>query len=194
VAVKSSPLDSIFQTLREIARDTARRLGKDVRLHLAGEGAGWEGNDLSRLQEALVQVLQNAIDHGIEASDAREKIGKSRTGQIWVEFSEGNAESVVTVRDDGAGVDVAAVHRKAVGLGLVASPSALAAEDTLALLFQPGFSTKKTVTEVSGRGIGLDIVQSVADSFSGKVEIDTTRGKGTTLILRFPRKTRATAA
>lgn len=187
-------LESVFPALREIVRETARRLGKDVRFHLAGKIYGRNKNELSRIQEALVQALQNAIDHGIESAVERTNAGKSATGQIWVEIFEENAETVVTIRDDGAGVDLAAVSRKAVGLGIVDSPGSLAVKESLALLFQPGFSTKKTVTEISGRGIGLDIVQTVVESFSGKVEIDTTRGKGTTLILRFSRENSAIAA
>lgn len=191
---RSANPESLFPTLREIVRDTARRLGKDVRLHLSGEIRGRHENEISRIQDALVQALRNAIDHGIESAAVRAKAGKSAAGQIWVEFTEENAETVVTIRDDGAGVDLVAVSRKAVGLGIVDAPEALPAKESLALLFQPGFSTKKTVTEVSGRGIGLDIVQSVVESFAGKVEIDTTRGKGTTLVLRFGRKSTAAAA
>ncbi len=183
-----------FHILREMGRDTARRLGKDVRLHLASELPQWRGPDLSRLGDALVQAVQNAIDHGIEPTAIREKSGKSSTGQIWVTFREEAEELLIVIRDDGAGVDLAAVNRKAVGLGLVGVETKLETRDTLALLFQPGFSTKKTVTEVSGRGVGLDIVQATAETFSGKVEIDTARGIGTTLTLRFPRENHAHAA
>ena len=189
-----SSLEPTFHHLREIARDTARRLGKEVRLHLSGKVADWDPRDLSRLQDALVQILQNAIDHGIEPARIREKAGKPAAGQIWIDFTNERDETVVTVRDDGAGVDLAAVARKAIGLGIIASADTLAAREALALLFQPGFSTKKTVTEVSGRGIGLDIVQVAAEAFSGKAEIDTTRGKGTTIQIRFPTKKRALAA
>ena len=194
MAERPSPLESTFQSLREIARDTARRLGKEVRLHLKGSATEWGASDLSRIQEALVHSLTNAIDHGIEAASERETLGKPAAGQIWISFDEENGESVVSIRDDGAGIDLSAVHRKALGLGLLASPHELALEESLELIFQPGFSTKNAVTEVSGRGVGLDIVRAVAESFSGKAGIDTTRGKGTTVFLRFPKRKHPIAA
>jgi two-component system chemotaxis sensor kinase CheA len=194
VSERISSLEPTFHRLREVSRDTARRLGKEVRLHLSGKIADFDPRDLGRLQDALVQILQNAIDHGIEPVEIREKAGKPAAGQIWIEFSDQGQETIVSVRDDGAGVDLTAVTRKAIGLGLVSSTKTLPTGEALALLFQPGFSTKQTVTEVSGRGIGLDIVQATVDRFSGKVEIDTTRGKGTTIQIRFPTKNHAFAA
>lgn len=187
-------LPPLFGTLREIARETARRLGKEVRLHLAGALPDRNADEIARIREALAQALRNAIDHGIESPSMRESAGKPRIGGIWVTFAEENGQTVVTVRDDGAGVDLSAVARKAVDLGIANASERLDARQTHAFLFHPGFSTKSAVTEISGRGIGLDIVRSVVDSFSGSAEIDTVRGEGTTLVLRIPRKNIATAA
>jgi two-component system chemotaxis sensor kinase CheA len=194
VNVQSSPLDLTIQAVREVARDTARRLGKEIDFHFSGEAPGWVTADFSRVQAALIQAVRNAIDHGIESKAVREKKGKSPIGQIWLDFTESGEETVIQIRDDGAGIDFGAVRRKAIGLGLVPATARPTPRETFALLFEPGFSTKNKATEVSGRGVGLDIVLSVTDSFSGKVEIDTTRGKGCTLTLRLPRRNRALVA
>lgn len=194
MAGRSTALDLTLQHLRDIARETSRRLGKEVRLHVEGEAREWDDAELSRLRDALVQAVRNAIDHGIETAEIRAKSGKNPIGRIDVRFTEEDGASVVTIEDDGAGVDVATVARKAASLGLLATTEGLPEKDSLAFLFHPGFSTKETVTEISGRGIGLDLIRSVANSLGGGAEIDTTRGKGMKLTLRFSRKTRAKAA
>ncbi len=194
MAGRSSAFELTLQHLRDTVRETSRSLGKDVRLHVEGDAHEWNDEDLSRLREALAHAVRNAIDHGIESPKVRSKSGKNPVGRIDLRFASEENATVVTVEDDGAGVDLDAVSRKAARLGLVVSTEALAARESLALLFEPGFSTKKTVTEISGRGIGLDLVQSVAISFGGAVEIDTAHGKGTKLVLRLPRKKPAKAA
>ena len=191
---KSVPIETTLECLREVARETARRLGKKVRLHFAGDAPDWVGPELSRVQEALVQMIRNAIDHGIEFPETREKAGKPPVGEISIAFREEDGHVVVRIRDDGAGVDSRAVARRASQLGLVDVERTLAPHETLDLLFEPGFSTRESVNEVSGRGIGLDIVRENIESLGGKVEIDTTRGAGTTIMLRIPRKTAAEAA
>jgi two-component system chemotaxis sensor kinase CheA len=191
---KSVPIETTLESLREVAHETARRLGKKVRLHFAGDAPDWAGPELSLVQEALVQTIRNAIDHGIESPETREKAGKPPVGEISIAFTEEAGHVVVRVRDDGVGVDSRAVARRATQLGLVDAGHTLAPNEALDLLFEPGFSTRDSVSEVSGRGIGLDVVRENIESLDGNVEIDTTRGAGTTVTLRIPRKTAAEAA
>ena len=189
-----SPLEATLQILRDLSHGTARRLGKEIRFHVTSVITVYRGPDLSRVGEVLTQVIQNAVDHGIESPEVRQKCGKDPTGNLWLHFSESEHAVVITLRDDGAGVNIAAVRRKAIALGLLEEGREAPVSETLSVLFQPGFSTKKTVTEVSGRGIGLEIVRSTTEALAGAAEVDTVQGKGTTFTLRFPAEKRSLAA
>jgi len=134
----------------------------------------------------MVHLIRNAIDHGIESPAERESAGKPRIGTIMISASQNGADVVLRVSDDGRGMDLAAIRDKATSMGLLHSDSHPDPKDLYALIFEPAFSTTATVTSVSGRGVGMDIVRKQVDSLRGIIEVDSVKGRGTDIIIRLP--------
>ncbi|UCE85071.1 MAG: chemotaxis protein CheA [Deltaproteobacteria bacterium] len=184
--VRMVPLRQVFEKLSRIVRRLRRDLGKDVRLELRGADTELDKWIVEGLCDALVHVVRNAFDHGIEPPQERLAAGKPAQGTIRIEaFQRGN-RVVVQVSDDGRGIDVAAVRGRAEALGLVPPDRTLARKQALELILLPGLSTRDEVTETSGRGVGMDVVHTNLASLAGVVDVDSTPGRGSTISMTLP--------
>lgn len=172
--------------LRRIVRQTARELNKDVALEIIGETSEVDRTVLDRIVAPLEHMLRNAVSHGIEKPDERKAAGKSESGQIKVSVDREGGDVVIVVSDDGQGINVAAIRKKATEKGLLDAKSKLSDHDILQYIMEPGFSTAEKVTQISGRGVGMDVVDSEIKQLGGVLEIDTVQGKGTTFTVRLP--------
>lgn len=182
------PLSRVFEPLPRLVRDAARRLGKSVDLRLSGEETQADKDILDVLGEPLLHLVRNSLDHGIETPDARQAAGKPETAEIRVSAFQDKDGVVVEVADDGAGIDAGAVRRKAVERGLIEADraAALTEEEAVRLVFLPGLSTSSGVSDLSGRGVGMDAVRAAVEQAGGRVEIASKPGQGTRVRLVLP--------
>ncbi|WP_304226481.1 chemotaxis protein CheA [Gracilinema caldarium] len=182
------PIAEIFNKLRVVARNTAEELGKSVYLELKGEDTELDRNVIETIYEPLMHLIRNSIDHGIERSDIRAQRGKNRLGRILLSAEHKGSGIEIVVEDDGQGIDPDVVLKKALEKGLVKRDELgkLSQKDVFSLLFLPGFSTAEQVTNVSGRGVGLDVVKKNLDSIHGRVEVSSELGKGTRFTIKLP--------
>lgn len=178
----------VFNKLRVVIRNTASETGKVVSAHFSGEDTELDRNIIETIYDPLVHIVRNAIDHGIETPADREAAGKSRVGTLELNAEYRGNGIELTIRDDGAGIDRERVLNKALRLGLVAEGQAGGMKDreVYDLLFLPGFSTRETATEISGRGVGLDVVRQNIDRIHGKIEIESIPGQGSQFTIRLP--------
>lgn len=176
----------LFQKLRRAARDVAQQVERDVEFIVEGEHVELDKSVLDRMSDPLTHMIRNAVDHGVESPDAREAAGKSRTATVRVAAIEQEDRVVIRVADDGRGLDAQKIKAKALERGLIAQGAELSAREIYALIFRPGFSTKEQVTDISGRGVGLEVVQRAVDELKGTIEIDSQAGKGTTFSITLP--------
>jgi two-component system chemotaxis sensor kinase CheA len=186
--IRMVPVEQLFRRFPRMVRDVARQCGKDVELLLSGQDTDLDKSILDAIAEPLTHLVRNAISHGIEAPPDRQKAGKTARGAIRLNaYHQGN-QVIVEVSDDGRGIDAEKIRTKAIELGLASREEAarLNEAETLALIFRPGFSTAEEVTEVSGRGVGMDVVQSVLHRLKGTISIETHPGRGTTFRLKLP--------
>ena len=172
--------------LRRITRQTSRELGKDVELEIIGESSEVDRTVLDRIIAPLEHMLRNAVAHGIESPEKRKAAGKPETGNITMSVDRQGAEILIKVSDDGGGIDVDAIRKKATKQDLMDANSALSDHDVLQFILHAGFSTADEVTQVAGRGVGMDVVDSEIKQLGGILEIDTRKGKGTQFIVRLP--------
>ena len=186
--LRMQPVGKVLGRFPRVVRDLARRLGKEVELEMLGEGTELDKGMVECLADPLVHLVRNAVDHGIEPPDERERVGKPRVGRIVLSARQEGNHIFIGVRDDGAGLDPAVIRQKAVERGLIDEHGALqlSDDDALQLLFSPGFSTRSQVTDISGRGVGLDVVKSVIGRVNGTVEIRSEKGVGTEFQIRLP--------
>ena len=188
LASRMRPLADGIRGFPRLVRDVSRSLGKQVRLEVRGEQTGVDRDILEKLEAPLSHLIRNALDHGIEQSDRREAAGKPPVGTILLEARHRAGMLQITVTDDGDGIDIGHLKSRAVTLGLVSPQVAdqLSATELLEFLFLPGFSTKSVVTEISGRGVGLDVVQSMTKAVGGSVRVATQTGRQTVFTLQLP--------
>lgn len=187
MSIRMVPLAASFHKMHRIVRDMSRRLGKEVELALIGEGTEVDKNIIEHISDPLMHLVRNAVDHGIEAPDARTAAGKPRTGHITLEAQNAGSDVLITVRDDGGGINKAKVLKKAVDHGFLNKPeSELTDKEIYNLIFLPGFSTNEQVTEFSGRGVGMDVVIKSLEAIGGSVSIDSADGAGTVTTLKIP--------
>jgi len=172
--------------LRRIVRQTARELDKEVELEIIGETSEVDRTVLDRIVAPLEHMLRNAVSHGIEKADERLASGKSATGVLKIIVDREGADVVIIVSDDGRGIDVGAIRNKANEKGMLKPDSKISDRDVLQYIMEPGFSTAEKVTQISGRGVGMDVVDSEIKQLGGVLEIDTIQGKGTTFKVRLP--------
>ena len=186
--VRMVPIESVVNKFPRMIRDLSKTLNKKMELYMSGEETELDRTVVDEIGDPLMHLLRNAADHGLESSEERVKRGKPATGSIFLDaYQEGN-NVVIEVRDDGNGIDVEAVKNKAIERGAITPEQAatMADKDIINLLFLPSFSTAKKVTDVSGRGVGLDVVRSKIESLSGEVEVKTQLGQGSTWTIRLP--------
>ncbi len=186
--IRMVPVDQLFRRFPRLVRDVARQCGKEVELMVRGGQTDLDKTILDAIAEPLTHLVRNAIGHGLEPAETRVRAGKPPQGTLRLgAYHQGN-QVVIEVSDDGAGVDTGLVRQRAISQGLLDSEQAarLNESETLDLILRPGFSTATEITELSGRGVGLDVVQSVLGRLKGSVQIETTLGRGTTFRLRLP--------
>lgn len=178
----------VFDRFPRVVRDAAKALGKEISFEVLGRELEMDRSILQLLSEPLVHLLRNAVDHGVETPDEREAAGKLKTGTITVSAAKLKEQAVITVSDDGRGMNVEAIRAKAVEKGLVAAEDAPALTEKQVIEFtgRPGFSTAVRVTEVSGRGVGMDVVKSKITALGGQLAIDSRAGRGCTFTLSIP--------
>jgi two-component system, chemotaxis family, sensor kinase CheA len=186
--IRMVPVEQLFRRFPRVVRDVAKQCGKDVALELSGQNTDLDKGILDALAEPLMHLVRNSVDHGIESADERIAAGKPARGTVYLNAYHQGTQVVIEVRDDGRGIDLAQLRSQAVGKGLLKAEEAqrLSDADALNLVFEPGFSTAAAVTEVSGRGVGMDVVRTVLDRLKGTVHISSTKGRGTTIQLRAP--------
>jgi len=186
--IRMVPVEQLFRRFPRVVRDVAKQCGKDVALQVAGQNTDLDKGILDSLAEPLMHLVRNAVDHGIDPPDERLAAGKPVRGTVFLNAYHQGAQVVVEVRDDGRGMDSNKLRTQAVEKGILKADEAkhLTEQEALNLIFEPGFSTAAFVTEVSGRGVGMDVVRSVMDKLKGTVHVNTQLGKGTTIQLRAP--------
>ncbi|RDJ19966.1 chemotaxis protein CheA [Bosea caraganae] len=186
MGVRMVPMGSLFGRFRRLVHDLSRDLAKPVEFVTVGEDTELDKTMIERLADPLVHLIRNAIDHGIEGPEQRAGTAKDATGRIELAARYVGAQVLVTVTDDGAGLDAARIRAKAEEQGLLAPGAAMSDQDIYQFLFHPGFSTAKTISTLSGRGVGMDVVKRTIESLRGSIELSTRPGNGTTVTLRLP--------
>lgn len=187
LSIRMIPLEATFGKMRRLVRDLARRFEKDVAIEISGEDTEMDKNVIEEISDPLVHIIRNAIDHGIETGDQREAAGKPRRGTIWLSAKHEGNEIWITVRDDGRGLNRERILAKAYDRGLVSEGDPdLTDEQVYRFIFEPAFSTADQVSEISGRGVGMDVVRQNIEKLRGKIDLKSDPGAGTTFILRIP--------
>src|SRR5262249_14082484 len=186
--VRMVPLGQIFDKLSRVVRRISRDAGKEIRLTISGADTELDKLIVEELSDPLMHVIRNSIDHGIEPTDVRRAAGKDETGTIWVSAQQRGNDVVIEVRDDGRGFDEDRILETAIQRRLIDAAQAadLSRRELLNLVFLPGFSTRERASELSGRGGGLDVVKTNIARLSGIIDVESTRGKGTSLIITLP--------
>ncbi|MEO6185329.1 MAG: chemotaxis protein CheA, partial [Steroidobacteraceae bacterium] len=184
--VRMLPVGSVFSRFPRLVRDLSNRLGKQIRLQITGEQTELDKTVLEKIGDPLVHLVRNSVDHGIELPDIRTAAGKSAEGTVHLNaFHKGGSINIV-ISDDGKGLDKAKLLEKARSKGLVDASAVLTDEQIYELIFLPGFSTAAQTTDVSGRGVGMDVVRRNIKDLGGNVELRTVLGKGTTTTITLP--------
>ena len=186
MAIRAQPVKSVFSRMPRVVRDLADKLGKDVRLELSGEQTEVDTTVIEELAEPLTHMLRNSMDHGLEFPDEREKLGKSRTGLVTLAAEHRGERVIITIADDGRGINREVVLKKAIERGLVSEEDKLTAEEIDQLIFHAGFSTAKEVSSVSGRGVGMDVVKRKIQELGGRCWLKSEPGKGCIFTIALP--------
>lgn len=186
LGIRMTPIGTSFGRFRRLVRDLSSELGKEIDLVTEGEDTELDKNILDQLVDPLVHLLRNAIDHGLDLPAERERQGKPRRGTLRLVASHEGAHVCLRIEDDGRGLDLEAIRRKAVENGLLAPESKPSELELHNLLFRPGFSTATKVTAISGRGVGMDVVKRQVDALRGRVSIASAPGRGTSVLLTLP--------
>lgn len=185
-SIRMLPIGTAFNRFRRLVRDLSRDLGKEVELVAEGAETELDKTVIERLHDPLVHIIRNSMDHGIELPAARAAAGKPRQGRICLSAEHAGASVLIRVADDGAGLDTAAIRERAIERGLIAPGAEMTEDQIHGLILKAGFSTAREVTGISGRGVGMDVVQRAIASLRGSLEIAGTQGQGTTITLRLP--------
>ncbi|MHB1011773.1 MAG: chemotaxis protein CheA [Desulfobacteria bacterium] len=186
--MRMQPLQKVFGKFPRVVRDIASAMGKDIELKISGEETEVDRSVIEHIGDPLIHIIRNAIDHGIEPPDVRKAKGKKERGVISIDASQKGTQVLIQVSDDGRGIDIDRVKRKAVENGLVTAEDAerMTDEAAIHLIFQPGFTTMDVATELSGRGVGMDVVQTSISRLNGYVEIKTRKDGGSTFRISIP--------
>ena len=185
-SIRMLPIGTTFGRFRRLVRDLSRDLGKEIRLETEGADTELDKMVLDRLGDPLVHLIRNSIDHGIENPDVREAAGKDRTGTIHLSAQHAESHVVILIKDDGAGLNTEVIRAKALERGLITGSSELTADEVNNLIFEAGFSTAEKVSDVSGRGVGMDVVKRSIHDLGGQVSLQSEHGKGSTIKIILP--------
>ena len=187
MSIRMVPLSATLHKMHRIVRDMSRKLGKEVELNLIGEETEVDKNIIEHISDPLMHLVRNSVDHGIEAPDARVAAGKPRVGQVVLEAANSGGDVLITIRDDGAGLNKEKILKKAVEHGFInKAENEMTDREIYNLIFLPGFSTNSQVTEFSGRGVGMDVVVKNLEAVGGSAWIESTEGVGTVTTLKIP--------
>jgi two-component system chemotaxis sensor kinase CheA len=186
--IRMVPVEQLFRRFPRLVRDVAKQCGKDVALELSGQSTDLDKGILDGLAEPLMHVVRNAVDHGVEDAEERIAAGKPARGTVYLNAYHQGTQVVIEVRDDGRGIDLTEIRKQAVEKGIVKAEEVqrLSDSEAMNLIFEPGFSTATAITEISGRGVGMDVVRTVLDNLKGTVHVSSVKGRGTTMQLRVP--------
>ncbi len=186
MGMRMVPLGQTFQRLTRLVRDVSRQLGKNVNVELSGEDIELDRNIVEELADPLMHMVRNSLDHGIEMPEQRKKLKKPEAGCIRLAAKHRAGQVQIEISDDGRGLDPAKILAKGQERGLVSQSASLSEPEILQLIFEPGFSTAEKVTDISGRGVGMDVVRKQIQKLRGRVDLQSTLGQGTTFVLRLP--------
>ncbi|HEY6876908.1 MAG TPA: chemotaxis protein CheA, partial [Polyangiales bacterium] len=184
--IRMMPIGPTFRRFERLARDLSSQLGKEIELVTEGDDTELDKTVLDQLGDPLVHMIRNSMDHGIEAPADRAARGKPERGRVLLTASHEGGQVVITIKDDGRGLDANAIRAKAEEKGLIEPGAHLSEQDTFDLIMKPGFSTAKEVTQLSGRGVGMDVVKRTIESLRGTLSISSQLGAGTTMRLSLP--------
>ncbi|MGP1458272.1 MAG: chemotaxis protein CheW [Treponema sp.] len=184
--IRMVPINQIFSRFPRVVRDLQRDLNKKIELVIEGEDTELDKSVVEDLLDPIMHCVRNSVDHGIEAPAERLKAGKSETGRVLLKASNEGNLIVIDISDDGAGIDESKVREKAIKNGLIHPDKVLTDQEAFQLIFLPGFSTSEKITNVSGRGVGLDVVKTMIDKLNGTVTVSSVRDKGTTFSIKLP--------
>ena len=188
LSTRMVPVGPLFNRFKRSVRDIAGELGKSVTLELTGEKTELDKRMIDELGDPLVHLVRNAIDHGIEPADVRLRRGKPETATVRLSAAHRGNSVLITISDDGGGIDVDRIRDRAVSRGLIAADqaAALSPKELIAFIWKPGFSTAAAVSNISGRGVGMDIVRTKIESLNGSIDVESTPGKGSAFVIRLP--------
>lgn len=188
LAIRKVPARSLVQKIPRMVRDLANSLGKKVQVEIEGEGIQIDKSMIEALESPINHLVRNCVDHGIEIPEQRKKAGKRETGMVIIDIAEHGEDVIIKIEDDGAGIDHEKILKKAIGMGLVTDEQAAQLNDldVLKFIFCSGFSTAEKVSDVSGRGVGMDVVRTNVESLKGSIDFQSTLGRGTTFTLQLP--------
>jgi two-component system chemotaxis sensor kinase CheA len=186
LALRMVPVKSTFHKMARLVRDLSRKSGKPINFVMEGKDTELDKSVVEKIGDPLVHLLRNAVDHGIEPPEEREKAGKDKEGKVVLRAFHKSGKIYIEVEDDGKGLDADAIAEKAKERGIIESAESLSEREIFNLIFEPGFSTAKQVTDVSGRGVGMDVVRKNIESLRGKIQIQSKKGEGSTFTIQLP--------
>ena len=186
LSLRLQPVKPLMQKMQRAVRDAAAILGKKVDIVLIGENVEVDKVILEKMTAPLTHLVRNAVDHGIEGHSLRAELGKSMNANVFLSVEGREDYTLITVKDDGHGLNAERIRQKAIERNLIHHDAELSIDEVHALIFHPGFSTKETISEISGRGVGLDVVKAAVEELKGSISIETELGSGTTFLIRLP--------
>ena len=184
--IRMVPIGNAFNKFTRIVRDLGRQLDKEMELYIEGEATELDKTLVEQISDPLIHLIRNSCDHGIELPQVREAAGKKRSGLISLSARQEGNNIIITIQDDGKGLPADIIRRKAIEKGLITDDMVLSKRDTFNLIFEPGFSTAEKITNISGRGVGMDVVRKQISKLKGIIDLDSEPGKGTTTTIRLP--------
>ncbi|EMO25895.1 CheW-like protein, partial [Leptospira interrogans serovar Bataviae str. HAI135] len=186
LSLRMIPISDLFEKYKRVVRDLSKELNKQVELEIIGGETELDRSVIEKISDPIVHILRNALDHGIETSEERIRKGKPATGQLKIQASHGTGSILIEINDDGKGLDCDKILEKAISKGLITRDQNLSESEIYSLIFQPGFSTAEEVTNLSGRGVGMDVVLRNIESLRGSVQIQTLKDQGSSFQIRLP--------
>ncbi len=186
MSIRMVPIGSTFSGFKRLVRELSGNLGKPIRLATSGEETELDKTVIDKLKDPLVHIIRNSADHGIETPEERQKAGKTEDGTIYISAEHSGAHVIISIQDDGAGLDLNRIREKSIENGLISADAQLSNKEISQLIFAPGFSTASEVSSISGRGVGMDVVKQNIESLRGSIEVSSEAGQGTSIRLKLP--------
>jgi two-component system chemotaxis sensor kinase CheA len=186
MSMRMTPIRQTFQKMSRLVRDLSKKSGKTIDLHLSGEDTELDRKVVEDINDPLMHMVRNSIDHGIESPEKRKAAGKPAQARVSLTASHEGGNIVIAIKDDGAGLNTEKIRAKAIAQGVIAADAQLGPNEIHELIFRPGFSTADKVTEISGRGVGMDVVRRNIEALRGRIEIQTAVGQGTAFLIKLP--------